>query len=465
MTATTFPAGSLVRARGRDWLVIPGGTDGMLRARPLGGSDAETTLLLPEFDHPTPAVFAPPTADDRGDASRARLLRDALRLSFQATGGPFRSFAKLGVTPRNYQLVPLMMATAQDTTRLLIADGVGIGKTVEAGLIMAELLATGEAERLAVLCSPQLAPQWRSELQTKFGIDAQLLLPSTVNRLQRTVPFGSSIYQHYPYLVISTDFIKQHSRRDEFAVHCPELVVVDEAHSCVAASSTAHNSQAHLRYTLLRKLADDPTRHLLLLTATPHSGDDDAWQSLIGLLDPRLGKLPADLSGRDREDDRKLLAQFMIQRQRADIREYLDEDTPFPDRESTETSYKLTPEYKALFDDVMAFVRKEVDDPKLSKVHQRVRWWSAIALLRCLASSPAAAEQTLLNRSALNTDDSEHAIDAVAEPRILDTDLDDTTEGEDAALGWDNEEIDEAAGKSSSATRRRLRQLASPPQR
>ena len=125
MTATTFPPGTLVRARGRDWLVIPGGADGMLRARPLGGSDAETTLLLPEFDDPAPAVFAPPTVDDRGDASRARLLRDGLRLSFRATGGPFRSFAKLAVTPRNYQLVPLMMAAAQDTTRLLIADGVG----------------------------------------------------------------------------------------------------------------------------------------------------------------------------------------------------------------------------------------------------------------------------------------------------------------------------------------------------
>jgi len=460
MTETIFPAGTLVRARGRDWLVIPGGTDGMLRARPLGGSDAETTLLLPEFDHPTTAVFTPPTVDDRGDASRARLLRDALRLSFQATGGPFRSFAKLGVTPRNYQLVPLMMATAQDTTRLLIADGVGVGKTVEAGLIMSELLATGESERLAVLCSPQLAPQWQSELRTKFGIDAQLLLPSTVNRLQRSVPFGSTIYQHYPYLVISTDFIKQHNRRDEFAIHCPELVIVDEAHTCVAATRTSRNSQAHLRYALLRKLADDTTRHLILLTATPTGGDDEAWQSLIGLLDPRLGELPADLSGPDREDDRKLLARFMVLRQRADIREYLDEETPFPDRESAETSYKLTPEYKKFFDDVMAFVHKEVHDPTLSAVRQRVRWWSAIALLRCMASSPAAAEQTLLNRSAFNTDDNEQAIDAVAEPRILDTDLDDAAEGEDAALGWDHEELGETAGKSTGATRRRLRELA-----
>ena len=91
-----------------------------------------------------------------------------------------------------------MMAAAQDTTRLLIADGVGIGKTIEAGLIAAELLATGEAQRLAVLCSPQLAPQWQASFGTKFGIDAELLLPSTVNRLTRSVPFGSNVYEHHP---------------------------------------------------------------------------------------------------------------------------------------------------------------------------------------------------------------------------------------------------------------------------
>ena len=125
----------------------------------------------------------------------------------------------------------------------------------------------------------------------------------------------------------------------------------------------------------------------------------------------------------------------MIQRQRADIREYLREDTPFPERESTETAYRLTPAYRELFDDVMAFARDHVADPKLSSVHRRVRWWSAIALLRCLASSPAAAEQTLLNRSAVAAADSTDDVDAFAEPRVLDTDLDDTLEGEDTALG------------------------------
>lgn len=456
MTVIDFPAGTLVNARGRDWLVLPGSPAGTLLVRPLGGHEDETTVLLPDIDNFTAAAFEPPTVDDRGDASRARLLRDALRLSFRASGGPFRSFARLAVTPRNYQLVPLMMSANQDTTRLLIADGVGIGKTVEAGLIAAELLATGDAQRLAVLCSPQLAPQWQSELRHKFGIEAQLLLPSTVNRLTRGVPFGSNVYQHYPYLVISTDFIKQKSRRDEFALHCPELIIVDEAHTCVAPAGVGKSSQAHLRYALLRKLADDKARHLLLLTATPHSGDDTAWQSLVGLLDDRLGDLPADLSGRDREDDRKLLAKFMIQRQRADIREYLDEDTPFAERETTETAYKLTPAYRALFDDVMDYVREQVADPKLSAVRQRVRWWSAIALLRCLASSPAAAEQTLLNRSAVASVDDEQDVDAYAEPRVLDTDLDDTLEAEDVTVGADTGDT----GSPDTAARKRLRELA-----
>ena len=436
MTVTDFHPGTLVTARGRDWLVLPGSPPGTLLVRPLGGRDDETTLLLPESDRPVGAEFAAPTVDDRGDAARARLLRDALRLSFRDTTGPFRSFAQLAVTPRNYQLVPLMMATVQDTVRLLIADGVGVGKTVEAGLVAAELLASGDATRLAVLCSPQLAPQWQAELRAKFGIAAELLLPSTANRLARSVPFGSTVYAHYPYLIVSTDYVKQRSRRDEFALHCPELVIVDEVHTAIAPS-TAGPTQAHQRFALLRRLADAPDRHLLLLTATPHNGDDGAWQSLLGLLDKRLGTLPADLSGPAHEDDRKLLARYLVQRQRADIREYLAEDTPFPTREHAEESYTLSPEYRRLFDRVLAFVREQVAEPGLNTVRRRVRWWSAIALLRSIASSPAAAEQTLRNRSEIAEADTVEAADAVAAPQVLDTDLDEAGEGDDTGLGAD----------------------------
>ena len=444
-------------ARGREWLVLPKSTPELIYARPLGGADDETSALLPALEPVTDATFDLPSPDDRGDATRARLLRDALRLSFRNTAGPFRSFASLAVQPRNYQLVPLIMSAAQDTTRLLIADGVGVGKTIEAGLIVAELLATGEATRLAVLCSPQLAPQWQSELRSKFGINAELLLPSTVNRLQRAVPLGrDNLYEHYPYLVISTDFIKQKTRRDEFVVHCPDFVVVDEAHTAVAGTAVG-KSQSHQRYTLLRKLADDPSRHLLLLTATPHSGDDEAWSNLIGLLDERLGQMPADLSGPEREADRQLLAKFLIQRQRADIREYLSEDTIFPTRERAEESYKLTRDYQKLFERVLAYARESVSDPTLNALRQRVRWWSAIALLRCLASSPAAAEQTLRNRSKISGVSTVEDADQLASPAVFDTEAEDVLGGEDDALGADTTIVNEDGTETADqANRRRL---------
>lgn len=104
----------------------------------------------------------------------------------------------------------------------------------------------------------------------------------------------------------------------------------------------------------------------------------------------------------------------------------------------------------------MDYVRGQVTDPKLSAVRQRVRWWSAIALLRCLASSPAAAEQTLLNRSAVAAVDDEDEVDVFAEPRVLDSDLDDTLEGEDITVGADTAETDSPVAPA----RRRLRELA-----
>ena len=170
------------------------------------------------------ATFTPPTVDDLGDTASADLLRTALRIGFRSSAGPFRSLGRLAVEPRAYQYVPLMVALRQETVRLLIADDVGIGKTIEAGLIASELLAQGDASRVAVLCSPALAEQWQRELRDKFGIDAELVLPSTAARLQRGLMMNESLFQKHPFVVISTDFIKAHNRRSEFLNHCPDLV-------------------------------------------------------------------------------------------------------------------------------------------------------------------------------------------------------------------------------------------------
>ena len=193
--------------------------------------------------------------------------RRAAQLGFRASAGPFRSFARINVEPRPYQLAPLLMALKMQPARLLIADDVGIGKTIEALLIVRELLDRGEINRMAVLCPPQLAEQWQREMIEKFHIDAELALSSTAARLERRLRAGQSIFERHRFTVVSTDFIKSERRRHEFLRDAPELVIVDEAHS--VAHAYGRGGGSHQRCELVKRIAEDAGRHLLLVTATP----------------------------------------------------------------------------------------------------------------------------------------------------------------------------------------------------
>ncbi len=451
--------GSLVRARGREWVVLPESNPDLLVLRPLGGGSSDVAGVLPALEVVTSASFSWPQPSDLGDQAAASLLRSALRIGFRSSAGPFRSLAGLAVEPRPYQLVPLLMALGQDTVRLLIADDVGIGKTIESGLIAAELLAQGEARGLVVLCSPALAEQWRRELLGKFGIEAQLVLARTVGRLERELEYGASVFRPDRNYIVSTDFIKSPKYRQDFIDHCPDLVIVDEAHTCVAETATVGGGkrQRQLRYSLLQDLAKDKDRHLILVTATPHSGKEDPFRNLVGLLDPGLAVV--DTNSRS---GRQALAKHMVQRRRADIRKYLDEDTPFPsDRLSSEVAYTLDPAYRRLMEQVVAYARETVRTSD-GALQQRVRWWSALALLRSLASSPAAAAQTLRTRAANLGATTVEEADDIGRSAVMDLPDDETAEAADAVPGarFDDEGDGSTDEASDNPERRRLRRLA-----
>ena len=453
----TFAVGSLVKARGREWVVLPGSDDDMFLLRPLGGTEDEVTGVYRPLEPVEPAAFDLPDPARIGDFDSCRLLRDAIRLGFRSSAGPFRSFAQLGVEPRPYQLVPLLMALKLDPVRLLIADDVGIGKTVEACLVARELLDRGEVRRLAVLCPPHLAEQWQAELREKFHVDAELVLPSTVTRLERDCAVGQSLFEVYPHVVVSTDLIKSDRRRGDFLRGCPELVIVDEAHTC--ADTGVGGAGRHQRHQLLKGLAADPDRHLILVTATPHSGKEAAFRSLLSLLKPEFAALPEDLTGKEREADRRRLAAHMVQRRRADIRHYLDSDTPFPERLEKEDTYKLSASYKALFRRVLDYARETVADVATgTRFRQRVRWWSALALLRSLASSPAAAATTLRSRAAVADAASPEDADEIGRRTVLDLEDDEAAERIDITPGADPGET-EGDGDVGNL-RRRLNDLA-----
>ena len=426
--AANFAPGALVRARGREWVVLPETRDDVLKLRPLGGADTDATLIyLPlEPQAPTAATFGLPDPGKPGSQEGALLLRDALRLKLRAGAGPFRSFGNINVEPRAYQLVPLLMALKLDTVRLLIADDVGIGKTIEAGLIARELLDRAEIDRLCVICPPHLCEQWQQELADKFAIDAEVVRTGTAARLERGLRPDESVFEVHPFTIVSLDYIKSDRRRDDFLRACPPFVIVDEAHTCVQANTNVR----HQRYRLLKGLAESRAdRHIVLLTATPHSGDDAAFHNLLGLLDPRFALLAEMPEGEERRALRTELSAHFVQRRRGDIAEWRDQ-AGFPARESRETTYRLSGEWGSLFDEILAYARTMVARAEGgTALQQRMSWWAALALLRCASSSPAAASQALRTRLRAAEGDTEEArvseLDRTASESVLDASDDD----------------------------------------
>ncbi|SEB51292.1 SNF2 family N-terminal domain-containing protein [Pseudomonas saponiphila] len=393
-----FLPGNLVRARGREWVVQSDSRRDWLRLRPLSGADDESIALIPELElHPVePATFDWPDPARAGNHAAALLLRDALRLTLRAGAGPFRSFGNIAVEPRGYQLVPLLMALRLSTVRLLIADDVGIGKTIEAGLIARELMDRGEIARLAILCPPHLVEQWQSELETRFNLQAVALTSASASRIERDLPHGVRLFDHHPVVVVSLDYIKSERHREQFLATAPECIIVDEAHTC--ASSGAGKQ---LRFELLQRLARDAQRHLVLLTATPHSGDETAFYNLLSLLDPRFAALQGRMTASD--PLRQELARHFVQRRRKDIVEWQAETHDgrgFPRRMKTELTYQLSGEWGAFFDAVQDYCRElaETVEQQEQQGGARLIWYATLALLRCVASSPAAAVKALTTR-------------------------------------------------------------------
>lgn len=394
---TLLQPGKLVSLRGREWVVLPSDDPHLLIVKPLGGSDDEIAgIYLPlqmETDQPKDARFEAPTSADLGDVSTARLLYDSARLAFRNGAGPFRALAKLSFRPRAYQIVPLIMALRQDVVRLLVADDVGVGKTIEALLVVRELLERRKIKRFAVVCLPHLCDQWQEEIRSKLDIEAVIIRSSTQARLDRQIQGDASVYDFYPYQIVSIDFIKSDVRRDVFIEQCPELVIVDETHTC--ARPTGASAAQQQRYHLVSKIAAKPRQHLVLLTATPHSGKPEEFQSLLGLLRPEYETLDLPTSTQAQRRD---LAQHFVQRKRADVEKWMDEDTPFPQREAFEWPYDLSRDYAAFFDDILAFARKMVVPDGSSERTKRVQYWTALALLRGVMSSPDAGVKMLTAR-------------------------------------------------------------------
>ena len=404
-----YKTGTLVEFRSRPWVVQQSSDKDLLVLKPLGGTDAETIGLFKplygdQLDDTVKSYdFRKPSSEDVGinsDPQSARILYNACRLSFRDVVGPFQCLGRLSFEPRPYQMVPLILALKHERIRLLISDDVGIGKTLESLLIAKELLDRREIQRFAVICLPHLCEQWQNEIRDKFGLEAEIIRSSTISRLEKNMRANQSVFRDIPFQIISIDYIKSSDRKQMFLQHCPEFIIVDEAHTC--ARPRGANKSQQQRHALLAALAETD-RHIVMLTATPHSGNMEEFQSIIGLLKPEFSNYSLE-----DEAQRRALSQYFIQRRRADVKPYVGDDVIFPDRVQFDQKYKLSQQYYNLLMQIIEYVREGVKHAMNEKKQkQRYIYWDLLALIRGVMSSPDAGISMLQNKISKRSNDSD----------------------------------------------------------
>jgi len=278
------------------------------------------------------------------------------RADVETIQSPFRS----GIDIEDYQLDPVVRAVQMPRVNLLIADDVGLGKTVEAGLVLLELILRHRARRIVVVCPAGLQLQWRDQMRDKFGLEFRIVDTELMKSLRRERGLRANPWSHFPRLITSIDFLKRERPLRHFRETLPaegepiyprryDVLVVDEAHNC-APSGRGRYAVDSLRTQAVRHLARH-FEHKLFLSATPHNGYPESFSALLELLDDQRFARGA------RWDERHLEA-VMVRRLKRELPPRFDGTPRFPKRvvdplevaysEEERGAHKILQEYAAL---------------------------------------------------------------------------------------------------------------------
>jgi len=285
----------------------------------------------------------------------------------RALQAPFRS----GIDIEDYQLDPLVRAIQMPRANLLIADDVGLDKTIEAGLVVQELIMRQRARRILIVCPSSLQIQWKDQMRDKFGLAFRIVDSELVHHLRRSRGIHVNPWNHFPRLITSIDFLKRDRPMRLFRETLPgrdespyprryDLLIVDEAHN-VALSGRGRYAVDSLRTKAIRELAPH-FEHKLFLTATPHNGYLESFSALLELLDNQR-------FARGVAPEPETLAQVMVRwlktelpkddfgQDRFPARQLAAIEVPFSDEERTANDFVLKLLKKRLFSSPAAFAK------------------------------------------------------------------------------------------------------------
>jgi len=392
MAMSELLPGTEVHARGLRWEIVFSqqlGPQTLFRLRGLEGAVLGRELdLLHPFEPVEPVIRE--LRPERAAPLRNWLVYHQAFLLEQALGGD----ALLAVQPGRlriepFQLVPALRAIRMSRPRLLLADGVGLGKTIQAGLILTELIARRIAHRILII-SPAgpLLEQWKTEMAERFGLRLDEINRARLEEVRRQTELGANPFDHIAIGIASVDFLKQESVLDLLERTSYDAVVIDEAHHCMDLGVLGERED-----TQRRRLAELLARQcdaLLLLTATPHDGQDRSFASLCELLDASLVDGRGELRG-DRYRG------HVIRRLKRHIIDPQTRLSLFKEREVTPIGIVADPVKHAAFMDLQRSLL-DLIAPELRRAFRARRYddvLSFIALLKRSVSTVAACQGTL----------------------------------------------------------------------
>ena len=346
--------------------------------------------LIEKVALPEPTGFDPP---DQLDAFLDAVRWGASSLADVRTiQAPFRS----GIDIEDYQLDPVVRAIQMPRVNLLVADDVGLGKTIEAGMVALELMIRHRARKILVVCPSSLQVQWQEQMRDKFGLDFRIVNSTLMGELRRSRGIHVNPWNHFPRLITSIDFLKRERPLRLFREMLPgpdesafprkfDLLIVDEAHNC-APSGVGRYAADSLRTQALRLLVPH-YEHKLFLTATPHNGYPESFSALLELLDNQR-------FARGTPPDRKQLSAIMVRRMKSELPPRWDGSPRFPNRVLEPIEVPYSDEERAVHAALREYVESRVIRSQ-DNTEKLATEFVLKTLKKRLFSSPAAFLATL----------------------------------------------------------------------
>ena len=352
------------------------------------GSLKQRLISQSEADHLSTEIAQQPWSFT-GNSKDFRLALEAKRIDFAYLFDPMMAVYASNVQPLPHQISAVYEAMLpKQPIRYILADDPGAGKTIMAGLLIQELIMRSDIERVLIVCPGSLVEQWHDELLEKFSLNFDIYVPQADN----TTPTGNYFADKDRLIVRLDQFARDEEKQARLAASGWDMVVFDEAHK-LAAHFFNNDIKETQRFKFARLMSDN-TRHLLLMTATPHNGKEEDFQQFLSLLDSDRFELKHAFKGEKVNVD-----DIMRRMVKEDLRKF--DGTPlFPERRAYTVSYKLSEQEMALYEDVTDYVKNQMGlaDKIANKKKKNSVGFALTSLQRRLASSPEAIYKSLDRR-------------------------------------------------------------------